>query len=231
MRASGSGFRGAVGAGTRRSPTSTTTGLAEVVQAVGFARGTTDRWPELQELAMGNDEFLHDPRNWPRFGPGDDLSGHAAKPLRVRGGQGSILGHRRGAEPGSSRGSAAESPSPTWTATARSTSRSPTSGQPRRSTATRAAAGGRSSGCTCCCPVDPSTDRADAVTAGSSRRRPRWADRPWGRRRWSGCPTAASLRAQVDGGNGHSGKRSFDLHFGLGDAGRGIPLAGRADLA
>ena len=27
-----------------------------------------------------------------------------------------------------------------------------------------------------------------------------------------------SLRAQVDGGNGHSGKRSFDLHFGLGRA-------------
>ena len=29
-----------------------------MIQAVGFVRGTTDRWPELQELAMGNDEFL-----------------------------------------------------------------------------------------------------------------------------------------------------------------------------
>src|SRR5262249_31472405 len=51
-------------------------GVPEVVQAVGFVKGATDRWPELQELAMGNDALLHDPRNWPRFAPGDDPSGH-----------------------------------------------------------------------------------------------------------------------------------------------------------
>ncbi len=31
-------------------------------------------------------------------------------------------------------------------------------------------------------------------------------------------PDGRALRAQVDGGNGHSGKRSSDLHFGLGPA-------------
>jgi len=30
-------------------------------------------------------------------------------------------------------------------------------------------------------------------------------------------PDGRTLVAQVDGGNGHSGKRSYDLHFGLGE--------------
>ncbi len=37
-------------------------------------------------------------------------------------------------------------------------------------------------------------------------------------------PDGRALRAQVDGGNGHSGKRSFDLHFGLGQVGSKSPL-------
>lgn len=56
-------------------------GFSEVVQANGFARGSVDRWPELQELAMGNDLMLRDPAHWPRFAAGDDLSGarHGSK--------------------------------------------------------------------------------------------------------------------------------------------------------
>ncbi len=50
-------------------------GFSEVVQATGFAKGSVDRWPELQELAMGNDLMLRDPSHWPRFAAGDDLSG------------------------------------------------------------------------------------------------------------------------------------------------------------
>jgi hypothetical protein len=37
-------------------------------------------------------------------------------------------------------------------------------------------------------------------------------------------PDGRVLVAQVDGGNGHSGKRSNDLHFGLGGAGLGAPI-------
>ncbi len=36
-------------------------GVLEALQAVGFVKGQADRWPELQELAMGNDEFLAGP--------------------------------------------------------------------------------------------------------------------------------------------------------------------------
>ena len=51
-------------------------GELQIIQAAGFVKGNTDRWPELHELAMGNDNLLRYPVSWPRFHPGDDLSGH-----------------------------------------------------------------------------------------------------------------------------------------------------------
>jgi hypothetical protein len=59
-------------------------GGAEIVQAAGFVEGRTNRWPELQELAMANDELLHDPAFWPEFGAGDDLSGRQGVRFFVR---------------------------------------------------------------------------------------------------------------------------------------------------
>lgn len=50
-------------------------GRLEALQATGFLKGSADRWPELHELAMGNDELLTFPEAWPSFGPGADLSG------------------------------------------------------------------------------------------------------------------------------------------------------------
>jgi enediyne biosynthesis protein E4 len=60
-------------------------GVNEIVQATGFVRGSVNRWPELQELAMANDTLLHHQSVWPRFRPGDDLSGHQHKAFFVRG--------------------------------------------------------------------------------------------------------------------------------------------------
>lgn len=56
-------------------------GRPEIVQALGFLSGETDRWPELQELAMANDDLLDDPVIWGRFSEGADLSGHQRNPL------------------------------------------------------------------------------------------------------------------------------------------------------
>ncbi|MFW2541014.1 CRTAC1 family protein [Primorskyibacter sp. 2E107] len=50
-------------------------GRLEALQATGFIKGDPDRWPELHELAMGNDELLRNPEVWPAFGPGEGLSG------------------------------------------------------------------------------------------------------------------------------------------------------------
>lgn len=63
-------------------------GADELVQATGFLKGDTDRWPQLQELAMANDQLLRRPWAWPAFQPGDDLSGHEHNPFWVRDDQG-----------------------------------------------------------------------------------------------------------------------------------------------
>ncbi len=51
-------------------------GNLDVVQTDGFIKGTIDRWPWLQEMAMTNDDLLSNPANWPLVEPGDDIAGH-----------------------------------------------------------------------------------------------------------------------------------------------------------
>jgi hypothetical protein len=63
-------------------------GHPSLFQAIGFVRGSTNRWPELQELAMGNDELLSRPGVWPLFSRQDDLSGQDHDRLFVPDGRG-----------------------------------------------------------------------------------------------------------------------------------------------
>ncbi|RKT55225.1 CRTAC1 family protein [Saccharothrix australiensis] len=51
-------------------------GDLEVAQATGFVKGEVNRWPQLQELATANDALLRNPLWWPIVGPGDDVGGH-----------------------------------------------------------------------------------------------------------------------------------------------------------
>jgi len=48
----------------------------ELLQALGFLEGRTNRWPELQELATANDGLLEHPAFWAAFADGADLSGN-----------------------------------------------------------------------------------------------------------------------------------------------------------
>ena len=57
--------------------------VLEALQATGFVKGNVNRWPEFHELAMANDNLINNPRIWPRFQPGDDLSGHSHNPFFV----------------------------------------------------------------------------------------------------------------------------------------------------
>lgn len=59
-------------------------GVPEAIQATGFVKGKTNRWPELQALGTANDALLIDPRNWPKFQPGSDISGHEPNAFFVR---------------------------------------------------------------------------------------------------------------------------------------------------
>ena len=66
-------------------------GVLEAVQAVGFVKGTTNRWPELQELAMTNDSLIKYSEAWMHLGPGSDLCGADHNPFFVRGKSGRFI--------------------------------------------------------------------------------------------------------------------------------------------
>ncbi len=59
-------------------------GVLEALQATGFRRGTRNKWPELAEFAIGNDLLVHHPEVWPQVKPGDEISGHETNPFYVR---------------------------------------------------------------------------------------------------------------------------------------------------
>ena len=63
-------------------------GTDELMQATGFVAGSTNRWAELQEMAMANDQVLHYPSAWHHFRPGDNLSGDQHNPFWARGADG-----------------------------------------------------------------------------------------------------------------------------------------------
>ncbi|GGQ49128.1 CRTAC1 family protein [Couchioplanes azureus] len=82
-------------------------GTDELVQAVGFVRGRINRWANLQELAMANDDLLRFPQAWPNFEAGTDISGRERDPFFVRGADGRYVDIARQLgidNPGPSRG-------------------------------------------------------------------------------------------------------------------------------
>lgn len=50
-------------------------GELDIAQANGFIRGATNRWPQLQELAMASDQLVSNPWFWGNANNGDDLAG------------------------------------------------------------------------------------------------------------------------------------------------------------
>ncbi|WP_256104268.1 CRTAC1 family protein [Streptomyces sp. ODS05-4] len=50
-------------------------GDLEITQALGFVKGKNNRWPQLQELATANDALTANPLWWPNVKHGDDLAG------------------------------------------------------------------------------------------------------------------------------------------------------------
>jgi len=56
-----------------------------VAQTTGFVKGDTDRWPQLQELATANDDLLDNPAWWPNIRAGDDVAGNNHLAFFVKG--------------------------------------------------------------------------------------------------------------------------------------------------
>ncbi len=191
-------------------------GILEAIQATGFVRGKINRWPELHELAMGNDDLLRDPGSWPIFQSGDDLSGHDQNPFFVRSDSGSYvdLSSALGLhEPGVSRGIATAdvdgdgrldfAVANQWESSSFYHNNCPNPGS--------------FLGLHLLLPLDQG--RVHQTSTHSGHPDVDTLGRPAvGAQATLTLPgdTPSDFIAQVDGGNGHSGVRSSDLHFGLG---------------
>ena len=192
-------------------------GDPEIVQATGFLKGKTNRWPELHELASGNDAVLRDPRAWPVLGLGADLSGHQPNRFFVRDGgdkyteAGSAVGLDSRAV---SRGIATAdvdgdgdldmAVANQWEPSVMYLNQCPSCGRAlvlnlRESAATPASPAAGSPGS----PGTPVIGATATVVLPNGRR----------------------LVGRADGGSGHSGKPSPEIHLGLGDVSPSAPLA------
>jgi hypothetical protein len=188
-------------------------GKLEIVQALGMIRGKINRWPELQSLGTSNDSLISDPRLWPAFRPGDDVSGHNETAFFVEGSDHRF--HNIAAEAGVAAN-----------LLGRGIALADVDGDGRLDFIiagqwgdsylykNEATSSGAFLGLHLLLPVKggpsafqerlghPSTDLYGRPAFGASVS----VELPDGRK----------FFGQVDGGSGHSGKRSPDLHFGLG---------------
>lgn len=192
-------------------------GTQEILQATGFAKGKHDRWPEYQETALLNDRLVHNPSFWPRVQPGDHVSGNDSNPFFVRADNGRYydLAPRLGlAEPMTSRGIAVADVD----GDGRLDFALANQWGPSYFFHNRAPNPGGFLGL--CLRLPVGTARPTFfVRPGRPDQRQDPPSRPAiGAAASVALPDGRALVDQVDGGNGHSGKRSPELLFGLGRA-------------
>ncbi|MGI8665209.1 MAG: ASPIC/UnbV domain-containing protein [Jatrophihabitans sp.] len=66
-------------------------GQQEVLQTDGFIKGDVNRWNWLQEAATENDDLLINPAMWPNFQPGDAMSGNEALAFYAKNSDGTFV--------------------------------------------------------------------------------------------------------------------------------------------
>lgn len=187
-------------------------GRLEALQATGFMRGTDNNWPEIQELGTGNDVLISSVGSWPKLQYGADLAGHNQNPFFVQAGDHFVdISKQIGfGEDYVSRGIAIADVdldgrldivvSNMWGPASYYHNESPRSGA--------------FLGLRLLLPIGDSniTEVREGSPTGDIKGRA-----AVGAKVSVTLPGGRVLTRQVDGGNGHSGKRSSDIHFGLGE--------------
>jgi enediyne biosynthesis protein E4 len=194
----------------------------EALQATGMCKGTTNRWPELQELGTSNDRIVSDPRLWPKFDEGTDISGHNVNPFFTRCASGKMVNvsaEMGTTEPYNTRGIAVADVNgdglldyaiaDQW--------------GPSYFFKNDSKMAGAFVGLNLLLPV-AGDDKAEFVVRDGHPS----ADTP-GRPAIGACaalPTVDGkvMCAQIDGGSGHAGRSSPQIHFGLGNAPKDKPI-------
>lgn len=189
-------------------------GDLSVVQTDGFVKGTVDRWNWLQEMAMTNDDLLSNPAMWPNIKPGDDVAGHQALAFYAKGPDGryvnisqqlglAVQTPTRGLATADTTGDGALdfAVARQWGPPAFYANVSPDRGQfldLRLYT-----------------PAKGSTPGTGLANLGVP---------AYGATARITTPQGTQI-AELDGGGGHGGFRSFEVHFGLGSYGGPVSVA------
>jgi hypothetical protein len=176
-------------------------GNLEILQAEGFIQGKVNRWPWLQEMAMVNDNIFTDPAMWPNVQPGDDISGHEPMAFYARSSAGADFVNL-------TRELGLDDPTPS-----RGIATADTRGVGALDFAVARQWGPPAF------YANNSPDRGRYLSLDLTR--PGGAAAPGGPPAYGASvristPAGGTQLSQLDGGSGHSGKRSFEVRFGLG---------------
>jgi enediyne biosynthesis protein E4 len=184
-------------------------GNLEVLQAEGFIKGKINRWPWLQEMAMSNDQLYTNPTMWPNAQPGDDIAGSQPMAFYSRPGSSPT-----GAYVNISKQLGLAVPIPTRgiaTADTRGTGALDFAVArqwgPPAFYANNTPGRGNYLGLSLYRPVAGATPGHGLQGTGSP---------AYGAVVQIRTPDGHTQISQLDGGGGHSGKRSFEVSFGLG---------------
>jgi hypothetical protein len=190
-------------------------GVLEAMQAAGYLKGTINRWPELQEAALGNDRLVRFPWVWSSMASGDYINGADRNPFFVRASSGRYfdIAERIGIPAGTiSRGIATADVD----GDGRLDFAVANQWGPSHFYRNMAPQPGAFLGLDLRLPIGDGSGESATVLRG--RVQPAIPSRPAiGAHARIHLPDGRVLAAEVDGGTGHSGKRSPDLHFGLGE--------------